>query len=280
MRETIPLPSFVFWRWFLALVILTFLFRAELLKNHDFISKNIKGLSVSGALGVGLFSYLLIGGAYTSPAVEVGVLNATTPIWIAVIGILLGIQKTRSLTWLGLFVSLCGTVLVVTHGDLDTVKNLTFGLGNILTLSAAIVFAWFSIKIRIYSRDCGSLVLTIVTAWAGVIIVLLPAYLISLAVGLPLIVNEGFNLSGALVGLLYAALFPTMLGNVFFLFGIKSIGPSNTSVFLYLSPVFSAVFAMGFLNEPLHWFHIVGFGVVVLGLLLIGLGNRKISDPA
>jgi drug/metabolite transporter (DMT)-like permease len=278
MREIIPLPSFVFWRWFLALLILTFIFRNELLKNRDFISKNAKGLAISGALGVGLFSYLLIGGAYTSPAVEVGLLNATTPIWIALIGILLGIQKTRSLTWLGLLVSLCGTALVVTRGDLETAKNLTFGLGNILTLSAAIVFAWFSIKIRIYSRECGALVLTIVTAWAGIIIVLLPAYVISLAYGLPLIVNEGFSLSGALAGLLYAALFPTMLGNVFFLFGVKSIGPSNTSVFLYLSPVFSALFALEFLNEPLQWFHIAGFCVVVLGLVLIGLANRKIPD--
>lgn len=275
MRETIPLPSFVFWRWFLALVILTIMFRSDLLKSQKFIQKNLKSLAISGVLGVGLFSYLLIGGAYTSPAVEVGLLNATTPIWIAVIGIISGVEKTNSLTWIGLLIALVGTALVVTHGEINTVTELSFGLGNLLTLSAAVVFAWFSIKIRIFSKDCGAIVLTIVTAWAGILILLFPAYLASLAYGISAIVNDGASIGGALAGLCYVALLPTMLGNVFFLYGVKTIGPSNTSVFLYLSPVFSAIFGLAFLHEPLKWFYVVGFIVVVLGLIIIGFSNRK-----
>jgi drug/metabolite transporter (DMT)-like permease len=275
MRETIPLPSFVFWRWFLALVILTIMFRSDLFKSQKFIQKNLKSLAISGVLGVGLFSYLLIGGAYTSPAVEVGLLNATTPIWIAVIGIISGVEKTNSLTWIGLLIALVGTALVVTHGEINTVTELSFGLGNLLTLSAAVVFAWFSIKIRIFSKDCGAIVLTIVTAWAGILILLFPAYLASLAYGISAIVNDGASIGGALAGLCYVALLPTMLGNVFFLYGVKTIGPSNTSVFLYLSPVFSAIFGLAFLHEPLKWFHVVGFIVVVLGLIIIGFSNRK-----
>jgi drug/metabolite transporter (DMT)-like permease len=275
MRETIPLPSFVFWRWFLALVILTIMFRSDLFKSQKFIQKNLKSLAISGVLGVGLFSYLLIGGAYTSPAVEVGLLNATTPIWIAVIGIISGVEKTNSLTWIGLLIALVGTALVVTHGEINTVTELSFGLGNLLTLSAAVVFAWFSIKIRIFSKDCGTIVLTIVTAWAGILILLFPAYLASLAYGISAIVNDGASIGGALAGLCYVALLPTMLGNVFFLYGVKTIGPSNTSVFLYLSPVFSAIFGLAFLHEPLKWFHVVGFIVVVLGLIIIGFSNRK-----
>jgi drug/metabolite transporter (DMT)-like permease len=232
-------------------------------------------LAISGVLGVGLFSYLLIGGAYTSPAVEVGLLNATTPIWIAVIGIISGVEKTNSLTWIGLLIALVGTALVVTHGEINTVTELSFGLGNLLTLSAAVVFAWFSIKIRIFSKDCGAIVLTIVTAWAGILILLFPAYLASLAYGISAIVNDGASIGGALAGLCYVALLPTMLGNVFFLYGVKTIGPSNTSVFLYLSPVFSAIFGLAFLHEPLKWFHVVGFIVVVLGLIIIGFSNRK-----
>jgi hypothetical protein len=35
---------------------------------------------VGGAVGVGVFPYLLLGGAYQSLAIEVGFINATTPV--------------------------------------------------------------------------------------------------------------------------------------------------------------------------------------------------------
>ena len=41
---------------------------------------------IGGVVGVGLFSYLLLGGAYQSLAIEVGFINATTPVWVLLLG--------------------------------------------------------------------------------------------------------------------------------------------------------------------------------------------------
>jgi len=49
------------------------------------IRPRLGGLIVGGAVGVGLFSYLLLGGAYQSLAIEVGFINATTPVWVAAV---------------------------------------------------------------------------------------------------------------------------------------------------------------------------------------------------
>lgn len=274
MRDTIPLPSFVFWRWFIALIFLSVFARTEIWKSKAFILRNIGMLVFSGVVGVGLFSYLLIGSAFVSPAVEVGLLNATTPIWVVLIGILSGGEKIRVLTWCGLLVALSGTAVVLTHADLSVLADMGFGLGNLMTIAAAIIFAWFSIRIRLLSVECSTLVLTVVTAWAGTLLVLLPAYAAALFYGSPALVAENADLPTALASLFYVAVLPTMLGNVLFLYGVKSIGPKATSVFMYFSPVFSAILAVVFLDEPLEWYHAAGFIIVVSGLLLVAVAGR------
>lgn len=274
MRDTIPLPSFVFWRWFIALVFLTVFARGEIWNSKAFILRNMGMLVFLGVVGVGLFSYLLIGSAFVSPAVEVGLLNATTPIWVVLIGILSGADKVRGLTWCGLLMALLGTAVVLTHADLGVLAYMSFGLGNLMTVAAAIIFAWFSIRIRLFSVQCSTLVLTVVTAWAGTLLVLLPAYVIALLYGSPALVAENADLPMALASLLYVAVLPTMIGNVLFLYGVKSIGPASTSIFMYFSPVFSAILAVVFLNEPLEWYHAAGFVIVVSGLLLVAMAGR------
>ena len=276
MRELLSLPAFAFWRWFVALAFLTIFARSEIFQSRAFLVQNRKQIILSGIGGVGLFSYFLLGGAYMSPAVEVGLLNATTPIWVLLISVFMGVDKERISTWAGLVLSLAGTVLVIAHGNLKVLAEMNYSAGNLLTLSAAIVFAWFSIQIRMLSSECTVLVLTIVTAWVGLIFVLLPGYLISLLFGQPILFTgapETFTV--ALSALVYVAFIPTMAGNLLFLYGVKSLGPTYASVFLYLSPVFSALFAILFLGENLEWYHIAGFAIIVFGLIIVNLSKSE-----
>lgn len=278
VRDLLSLPAFAFWRWFIALVFLSLIARSDIVHSRHFLLHHRKQIVLSGIVGVGLFSYFLLGGAYLSPAVEVGLLNATTPIWVMLIGVGLGVDKARVATWAGLFVALIGTGLVVAHGDINILLQMNFNLGNCLTLLAAIVFAWFSIQIRLMSKDCSVLVLTIVTAWAGMVFVLLPAYLVSMVFGQPVLLTaEPESLFAALSALVYVALIPTMIGNLLFIYGVKTIGPTNTSVFLYLSPVFSALFAIVFLGERLDWYHSAGFVIIIAGLAVVN--RTKAAGP-
>ena len=84
-REIVPLPSLVFWRWTFALVFLTVVAFPSLRLAWPAARPRLVELSIGGAIGVGLFSYLLLGGAYHSLALEVGFISATTPIWIVII---------------------------------------------------------------------------------------------------------------------------------------------------------------------------------------------------
>ncbi|MFZ4808873.1 MAG: EamA family transporter [Hyphomicrobiaceae bacterium] len=80
VSETVPLPSLVFWRWFVAATLLTPLAMPGIRRSVPFLRANLVEIIVNATLGVGVFSYLLLGAAYNSLALEVGIINATTPL--------------------------------------------------------------------------------------------------------------------------------------------------------------------------------------------------------
>ena len=96
-REAVPLPALVFWRWIPAAVILTIVVWPALRQAWPAIRARLGGLIVGGTVGVGLFSYCLLGGAYQSLAIEVGFINATTPVWVLLLGRWMGRSKSTRL---------------------------------------------------------------------------------------------------------------------------------------------------------------------------------------
>jgi drug/metabolite transporter (DMT)-like permease len=274
-RDIVPLPVLVFWRWALAVTALTAVAWPALREAWPAIRLRLGELIMAGAIGVGLFSYFLIGGAYQSLALEVGFINATTPVWVLLIG--LGLRRSASgderMTVpmiVGLALAFAGTLLIICKGRVDSLISLQFNLGNLLSLLAAISFAWFSIQVRDFSRTIPSLPLTVVTGWSGLLVVMLPAYLGWLLCGGQWLAFDSTGVSHAVAAIVYIGLLPTMLGNLFYLYGVAAVGPTRAAAFLYLSPLFSAAFAILWLDEEIAWYHAAGIIAIFAGLYLLG----------
>jgi drug/metabolite transporter (DMT)-like permease len=273
-REAIPLPSLVFWRWLPAAMLLTLVALPTLREAWPTIRPRLGGLIIGGAVGVGLFSYLLLGGAYQSLAIEVGFINATTPVWVVLLGLWMGGGKlTAGMKW-GLTLAFAGTLLIITKGHLDALTALSFSLGNLWSLLAAMAFAWFSLRVRDWSRTIAPLALTVVTAWSGLLVVMLPVYVVWILSGEPWLVWDAADTGFALATIAFIALGPTMLGNLFYLYGVALIGPARAAAFLYLSPLFSAALSIGWLGEQLAWYHVAGFSSILSGLIFLGYPNQ------
>src|SRR5690348_11914619 len=93
-RDIVPLPSLVFWRWGLAVLALTFIALPSLRQAWPEVRARLGDMMFGGAVGVGVFSYFLLGGAYQSLAIEVSFINATTPVWVLLIA--LGLRRDRA----------------------------------------------------------------------------------------------------------------------------------------------------------------------------------------
>ena len=123
-RDAIPLPALVFWRWFPAAVILTIVALPALRDAWPMIRPRLGGLILGGAVGVGLFSYLLLGGAYQSLAIEVGFINATTPVWVLLLGVWMGGGRLAAGMLWGLALAFAGTLLIIGKGQLQAFTEL------------------------------------------------------------------------------------------------------------------------------------------------------------
>jgi drug/metabolite transporter (DMT)-like permease len=278
-REAVPLPALVFWRWIPAAVILTIIAWPAMRQAWPAIRARLGGLIVGGTVGVGLFSYCLLGGAYQSLAVEVGFISATTPVWVLLLGRWMGEGPlTAAMKW-GVALAFAGTLLIITKGKLQTLTAFELSLGNLWSLIGAISFAWFSISVRDWTRTIAPLPLMVVTGWVGLIVVILPAYVIWIAIGGPWFVWNDADAGFAFATIAYMGLVPTMLGNPLYLYGIAVVGAARAAAFLYLSPLFSAALSILWLGERLAWYHLAGIAAIFAGLLILGKSGPAQLSP-
>jgi drug/metabolite transporter (DMT)-like permease len=68
--------------------------------------------------------------------------------------------------------------------------------------------------------------------------------------------------------LLYVMIFPSTLAYLFFNRGIALIGPNRAAPFLNLVPVFGSAMAILLLGERLRLFHLIGYALVVGGIII------------
>ena len=68
--------------------------------------------------------------------------------------------------------------------------------------------------------------------------------------------------------LLYAALGPSLIAQVFFMRGVELIGPGRAGIFMNLVPVFGALMAVLLLGEPFATYHAAGLALVLGGIWL------------
>jgi drug/metabolite transporter (DMT)-like permease len=68
--------------------------------------------------------------------------------------------------------------------------------------------------------------------------------------------------------LLYVALLPSLLSQIFFIRGVELIGPARAGLFVNLVPVFGALLAVVLLGEPFALYHAIGLALVLGGIWL------------
>ena len=144
IHEAVPLLAMVFWRWSLAIAILVPFSWGALTRDWPELKRHWRYLFTTGFVGVGIFSLLLFAGAYETQALQVGLLNATTPIWVLVLARLFRGEAVRASQVLGIALGIFGVVVLLTRGDLMRLGGVEWHRGDLWSILAAITFAWFS----------------------------------------------------------------------------------------------------------------------------------------
>ena len=267
VAESVPIAALCFWRWALAWLLLLPVCWPYLRRDLPVLMRHKRWLFALGLIGFAAFTYLIYLGAFNTLAVNVGLINATTPVWILLIAVATGTGRPGAGQWLGVLISLAGVTGIVARGDPAALLGMRFASGDLWALAATIVWAIYSIMLGQTPKGVHAFSVLLAGATIG-LMALAPVMAHSvLVLGEPLF----SRLADPAIDLLkigYIALGPAFLGYLCWNKGVDTVGPETASVFLYLIPVCSSALAIVLLGEAFQWFHAIGGALIVLGIWL------------
>ncbi|MFG1201328.1 DMT family transporter [Xanthobacter aminoxidans] len=278
IHDALPLPSLIFWRWAIALVLLLPIALPGLLRERAAIRRNAGRIALLGLVGVGLFSGSLYAGAYLSPALEVGLLNATTPIWVLLIATVVGRTRPQLAQIGGILIAMAGVTLVLMKGLPTGLAVFHFGAGNLCSITAAVLFAFYTYSLGQNPIGISALSLTALTALAGFVLVFCPVYAVFLLLGGQDPFTSGLKVEPVTLTVLYIAAGPTLLGNLFWIYGAARVGAARAGPFLYFSPLATVALSATLLGEAITPMQMVGGAAILSGLWIstqAGAGPRR-----
>lgn len=248
-------------RWLVVASIMFAVAGRGLREHWPALKPRIGYLAAMGTLGYTGYNILLYWAAHYTTAINLNIINGAMPALIFLFALAIFRQRITPLQWIGTVVSMTGVAVVAAKGEWAALAALTVNRGDFFIFLATALYAGYSVLLR--NRP---LVPSVVLFAA-----MAPAALLSSFVVLGAeIAAGGFywpSGTGWLL-LLYVAIFPSLLSQLFFMRAIELIGAGRAGLFTNLMPLFGASFAMLILGEQLAPYHAVALALVLGGILL------------
>ncbi|WP_449539682.1 DMT family transporter [Ferdinandcohnia sp. Marseille-Q9671] len=241
------------------LVIFVFLYMKKDLQKMNL--HELGYVSLSALTGIfGHQALLSIGLVHTSATNGASIL-ALIPLVTNILAVFLLKAKMTFLKIGGVLLGIIGIyfILVVGGGSFTKLSS-----GDFLVFLSVIAQALSFIFIRKASYTLGTKTITCYALLMGA------GFLTVLSFGMEYQVISSIGSGPTYLWLIFlsSAILSTGIGNLCYNFAISQIGPGETAIFLNLSPFFSLVGSVLFLGEEFKFIQLVGFLLIVCGVLL------------
>jgi drug/metabolite transporter (DMT)-like permease len=228
---------------------------------------------LSGFLGVTVYQILFLEGLHRSTAFASNLLQGMEPLFALGLLSLRGRSRVSPRQWVGVLVALAGAALFF----LDPARGrlqLLFGLGDLLNLAGAFVFAVYGlVSAPVFARYPGRTAMA-VSMIAGT----LPLLLWS---GPSLLAVDWRGLGPTVWGaLLVSSVLPLYAGFWIWNWAVARKGLDHASLYIFVDIVMSGVFAWALLGERFGPLRLLGAAVILAGILLARSGERSEAGSA
>jgi drug/metabolite transporter (DMT)-like permease len=251
-----PLP-YVFCRFALVTLLLFAWLRVRQIdlrvRREDYRKFLLAGLS-----GYAAYNLLFVVGLSRTTAFSAAIMISLGPIFTMVFAASLGLERVRTVQWLGVAGAFAGCSLFVGEKLADDRP----AFGDLFNLIGAACFAIYSISTRPLIVRYGAPAVTAWSVFIGLVAVT--------PITLPALIDEDWGRVGfaGWAGLFYAGAFSMLIGYTLWGWAIKRRGVGRTVPFLFLVPIITGVLSTIFLDERLTGFKITGAALVLVGVFL------------
>jgi drug/metabolite transporter (DMT)-like permease len=262
LRDTFDPVSLNFWRWFIALAVLTpFGLRAiagkgEVLRRHAGI------LALLALLSVQLFQTMIYHGLRTTMAINALLINSSAPVFMIACSWLVDRERASARQIAGMLLSLAGIIIIMTQGEPRRLIELELHAGDAWILAAMPLWGLYSVLLKRRPAELSGVGLLFVITLLGV--TMLAPFFLAHASGAPTPMPR----LEAVVALIYVGIGASVIAFICWNRGVAIVGANAAGFTLHLLPAFGTLLAIVFLGEEFHIFHAAGVATILAGVIL------------
>ena len=262
LREAFDPVTLNFWRWAVATLVLAPFALPRLRGKWGDIRTHFGILLLLSFTGVALFQCLVYLGLRSTPAVNAVLLNSSFPMFMLLCSWVMERERASRRQVLGMLISLAGILIILCRGDPAALLHLQLNGGDAWILLAMPVWGVYSVLLKRRPPQLGALELLFVISIVGVALLAPGAALLAIHAPPRLLTGP------EALGVLYMALFASVLAYVCWNRGVAIVGANAAGFTVHLLPAFGTVLAILFLGESFTGFHAAGIATILAGVLL------------
>ncbi len=268
--STIEPSAMSFYRWFVAMVLLTPFCLPAVIKQRHVIRPYLTKLAFLALLGMVLNQSLGYYAGLTTTASNMALITSLVPLISVFLSVPLLGKSVSMLSIVGGVISLGGLAFMLGHGDVTYFLHQDMTQGDSLMLLAALVYAAYCVLLKRWKMPFNSLTLVYMQGFFSVIM-LTPLWLSS---------EQLLPSQDALPLIAYAGIAASIFAPLMWVKAIDLIGADSSAMFMNLMPVVSVALASTLLGEEIHVYHIIGGLMVISGVILSQIKVLKKQDLA
>lgn len=210
--------------------------------SHIFVIGAFQTAGVMGCIFVSL---------KTITAGESSILTFMNPLLVVIFGTLFLKYHYRKLQWFGVSLGFLG--VFITFG-----AHLSIKAGTILGFGSAVFWAIGTLLIKTWGMKIDVWVLTAYQMLFGGLILFVGSFFL----------EDVFFITNfsSITILLWLAIMASIVQFAVWFYLLQTGDPGKTSAFLFLAPFFGVLSGAILLNEPIHWYVVLGGGFIFLGI--------------
>jgi drug/metabolite transporter (DMT)-like permease len=272
LRHDIDPVALTFFRWLISLLVFAPFVWREIASHAHVVLREWRLIVGLGATGIALFHPLVYVALQHTSATNALLTFSLSPILILLGASLASRKRPTAREAAGVLLSMAGAAVLITRGDLAVVRSTAFNAGDLWMLAAVAVWAGYSLLLRRRPADLPQMA-TLVSSITVALPMLLPFTLLAGSA------NPAHLSAPVLLGTFYIAIFGSVIGFLFWSYGVTELGPARAGQFVHLMPLFGAALSFVFLGEPLSYPQAIGASFVLFGIVLIEIRRSVIGSP-
>ena len=269
LSESISPISLAFWRWVVAVIVFLPFAVKSLVAEWDILKNNLPYLSITALLGITTFNTLIYLAGHTTTAINLSLISITFPIFIVILSRFFYGEAITVNKGIGILLVAAGVVLLITKGTPSILLHLSFAIGDVWMLMAAIIFAIYSLLLKRRPEE--------MSIWA----LQLSTFILGLIFLFPFFIWDCVTVSSAefdtktIFSIFYVGIFASLSAFVLWNKAIVAVGPTKAGMIYYTLRLFSGMLAYLFLQEDIGLLHFYCVLLIVSGILIANYESER-----